>query len=112
MPPATALQSANTAAPPAPPPDYLSQLAAHLNAYKAYPYAARAHREQGTVRLHFILDRSGHVLSFNVAGSSGSAALDQEASVMVRRADPFPPAPPQFRGETLDLVVPLVFSLH
>jgi periplasmic protein TonB len=114
-PQATPVQSAKPASPPAlpsPPPDYLSQLAAHLNAYKIYPTEARIRREQGTVRLHFVLDRAGHVLSFDVARSSGSTALDQEARAMIQHADPFPPPPPQFKGETLDLVVPLVFSLH
>jgi hypothetical protein len=31
---------------------------------------------------------------------------------MIRRADPFPPVPADFHGDRLDLVVPLVFSLH
>ena len=98
---------------PAPPPmDYLSRLEAHLNAYKNYPYVARMHREEGIVRLRFSLDRSGHVLSYNVVGSSGFASLDAEAREMIRRADPFPPMPADYRGETLDLTVPLVFSFH
>ena len=97
---------------PRPPPDYLSRLVAHLNAYKNYPYDARIRREQGTVRLHFVIDRAGHVLFFDVVGSSGSTSLDEEARAMIQRADPFPPPPPRIQGETLDLVVPLVFSLH
>lgn len=97
---------------PAPPPmDYLSRLEAHLNAYKNYPYDARIHREEGIVQLRFSLDRSGHVLSYDVAGSSGFGSLDDEARRMIRRADPFPPVPADYRGETLDLIVPVVFSL-
>ncbi|HUO02644.1 MAG TPA: energy transducer TonB [Rhizomicrobium sp.] len=99
-------------APPLPPMDYLSRLEAHLNAYKNYPYDARIHHQEGTVDLRFSLDRSGHVLSYEVAGSSGSALLDNEAREMIRRADPFPPVPADYRGETLDLTVPLVFALH
>lgn len=72
----------------------------------------RVHREQGTVQLCFNLDRSGHVLSYDVVGSSGFASLDDEARQMIRRADPFPPVPAAYRGETLDLVVPLIFALH
>lgn len=97
---------------PAPPPDYLSRLVAHLNAYKNYPYEARLHHVGGTVRLRFVLDRAGHVRSYQVVGSSGSAALDNEARDMLRRADPFPPMPPQFPGATLDLLVPVVFSVR
>jgi len=95
-----------------PPSDYLSRLEAHLNAYKNYPYDARIHREEGIVQLRFSLDRMGHVLSFDVAKSSGSTSLDNEARDMIRRADPFPPVPADFHGDRLDLVVPLVFSLH
>ncbi len=98
---------------PAPPPgDYLRRLAAYLNRYKDYPHDARQRREQGVVRLHFIMDRSGRVLSYDVAGSSGSAALDEAARDLIRRAQPLPPVPPDYPGETLDLVVPVVFSLR
>jgi len=92
--------------------DYLTQLEAHLNAYKNYPYDARLHREEGIVQLRFSLDRSGHVLSFDVVGSSGFSSLDDEARDMIRRADPFPPVPADYHGETLDLTVPLIFALH
>ncbi len=98
--------------PPLPPMDYLTRLEAHLNAYKNYPYDARIHHEEGIVQLRFSLDRSGHVQSYEVVGSSGFASLDAEARDMIRRADPFPPVPPEYRGESLDLTVPLVFSFH
>ena len=107
-PPAPA--SARAARPKPPPPDYLSRLAAYLNSYKNYPYGARQRREQGTVRLHFVMDRAGHVLSFQVAGSSGWADLDDEARELIRRAQPLPPVPKDYPGETLDLIVPVVFS--
>jgi protein TonB len=99
-------------APKPPPQDYLRRLAAYLNSYKNYPYGARQRREQGTVRLHFVMDRAGHVLSFQVAGSSGWADLDNEARDLLQRAQPLPPVPKDFPGETLDLIVPVVFSLR
>ena len=102
-------------APPAvkpPPPDYLKRLAAYLNSYKNYPYGARQRREQGTVRLQFVMNRAGHVLSFQVARSSGWADLDNEARALIVRAQPLPPVPKDYPGETLDLIVPIVFSLR
>ncbi len=99
-------------APKAPPPDYLSRLAAYLNSYKNYPYGAQQRREQGTVRLHFVINRAGHVLSFQVVGSSGWADLDNEALDLIQRAQPLPPIPKDYPGETLDLIVPVVFSLR
>jgi protein TonB len=98
--------------PPAPPPDYLSLLLAHLNAYKRYPYAARLHREQGTVRLEFTMDRAGKVLSYRIVGSSGFPDLDDAARQMIENAQPLPPVPASYPGTTLDLVWPVVFSFR
>jgi protein TonB len=95
-----------------PPPEYLSRLAAYLNGFKNYPYGARQRREQGTVRLHFVMDRAGNVLSFQVAGSSGWSDLDDEARALILRAQPLPPVPRNYPGQTLDLIVPIVFSLR
>jgi protein TonB len=97
--------------PPVPPANYISLLLAHLNAYKRYPYFARLRHEQGTVRLEFVMDRAGNVLSYRIAGSSGFADLDDEARAMIQNAQPLPPVPPSYPGTTLDLVLPLVFSL-
>jgi periplasmic protein TonB len=95
-----------------PPPDYLSLLLAHLNAYKRYPYNARLHHEEGIVRLRFVMDRAGHVLSHQIAESSGFPELDDEANAMIQEAQPLPPVPANYPGTTLDLVLPLVFSLR
>ena len=58
------------------------------------------------------MDRTGHVLSFEVAGSSGWADLDNEARALIVRAQPLPPVPKDYPGEALDLIVPVVFSLR
>jgi protein TonB len=99
-------------APPPPPPDYLRRLEAYLNAYKDYPYEARERHQQGTVLLRFRMDRTGRVLSYQVVGSSGSAALDEEARQMIQRAQPLPPAPADYPGNIFDLTLPINFSLH
>ncbi len=110
-PPAPAIPPAPAASKP-PPPDYLGRLAAYLDSYKNYPYGARRRREQGTVKLHFVMDRAGHVLSFQLAGSSGWPDLDDEARALIQRAQPLPALPKDYPGETLDLIVPVVFSLR
>ena len=58
------------------------------------------------------MDRAGHVLSFEVVGSSGWADLDKEALDLIQRAQPLPSIPKDYPGETLDLIVPVVFSLR
>jgi protein TonB len=94
------------------PPDYLGRLLARLNAYKRYPYAARSHREKGTVMLHFTMDRTGRVVSYEVSASSGFAELDDAALAMIRDAQPLPPVPANYPGTVLDFMLPVVFSLR
>lgn len=82
-------------------------LIAHLNRYKRFPGGANP----GTVQVAFSIDRGGRVLSSRVVGSSGNAALDEEAAAMIRRASPVP-APPAGvgGGGTISLSVPVRFN--
>ena len=68
--------------------------------------------QEGIVSLRFTMDRNGRVLAFDVAKSSGSPALDAEARELIQRAQPLPSLPAEWGRETLDLVVPVEFSLH
>jgi len=94
------------------PETYFGRLAAWLDARKHYPPQARRLHIQGVVRLHFVLDRSGRVLSFDIAGSSGRAILDEEAEALIQRAQPLPPIPADWPQTQLSLVVPVVFRLR
>lgn len=92
-------------------PTWKSHVAGLLERHKRYPAVAQARREQGVVQLFFSLDRKGQVTVSRVVKSSGSAALDQEAMALVRRAQPFPPPPAELPGAHVDLVVPIRFNL-
>jgi protein TonB len=87
-------------------------VAAHLQRFKQYPAASKAAGERGVSRLSFSLGRGGQVLSSRIAGSSGHAALDAETLAMVRRAQPFPPFPPDLKHVTLSFSVPVSFSIR
>lgn len=107
--------SATTPPPPISGPDraaFASKLFGHLNRYKRYPESARARRQQGVVSVRFTMDRTGHVLSFGLAKTSGSDALDREAQELLKRAEPLPSIPTAFARDTLDLVVPIEFFLR
>lgn len=93
-------------------PTWKIQVAALLERNKRYPSNAQARREQGVVQLYFSLDRKGMVIASRIAASSGSAALDEEAMSLVRRAQPFPPPPPELAGAHVDLTVPIRFNLR
>lgn len=90
---------------------FLGRLLAQLNRFKHYPPAARSAHVQGVVLMHFIMDRRGHVLSSELAKSSGFSVLDREAEALIHRADPLPAMPDSMPGATFDAVVPVEFSL-
>ncbi len=93
-------------------PTWKNQVSALIERNKRYPAAAQSRRQQGVVQLSFSLDRKGQVLSTRVATSSGFALLDEEAMALVRRAQPFPPPPPELAGTHVDLIVPIRFNLR
>jgi protein TonB len=91
---------------------YNQRVAAHLQRFKQYPSGARAAGEQGTSRLSFTLSRSGQVLGSRLAGSSGHPSLDGETLAMIRRAQPFPPMPPELKQASMSFSIPVQFSIR
>jgi protein TonB len=84
---------------------------ARLEQAKRYPREAQSRSVEGVPQVRFSLDRAGKVLSASLKQSSGSSLLDAEAVAMIHRADPLPPPPPEIEGETIELIVPIRFSL-
>jgi periplasmic protein TonB len=89
-----------------------STLAAHLERFKRYPSAARAHNEQGTVRIAFTIDHEGHLLQSRIVQSSGSSQLDQETLDMLSRAQPMPKPPGNTPDSALSFIVPVRFNVR
>ena len=58
------------------------------------------------------MSRDGRVLSARLERASGVASLDQEGLDLLARAQPLPPLPADQPGESLELVVPVQFSLR
>lgn len=103
-------------APPAPPsnalPNWQSDLLRHLSKYKKYPEDARRRGMQGVARLRFVVDAQGNVLSYSIASSSGSPALDRATTEMIRRAQPLPKPPAEtLNNGTIEILAPFVYSL-
>jgi periplasmic protein TonB len=84
------------------------QLSAYLNLHKHYPEVKNT--KAVTVRVGFVIDRRGHVLSMRVIEGSGEPAYDDAALEMIRKSDPVPPPPPVEADEGLTFVVPVVFQ--
>jgi periplasmic protein TonB len=57
-------------------------------------------------------DRSGRVLNFFLARSSGDSTLDAEVLAMIERASPLPAPPLEVDDSNLHLLVPVQFSIR
>lgn len=69
-------------------------------------------RHEDDVYLNVVIDRTGRVISATLVRSSGSGALDREALSMVHRASPLPPLPPEIKGATISIELPVQFFLQ
>ncbi|HWV79894.1 MAG TPA: energy transducer TonB [Hyphomicrobiaceae bacterium] len=83
----------------------------HLSRHRRYPAEARRAGHQGAVQVRFKIDRKGKVLSAQVIKASRSSSLDAEAVAMLKRASPLPQPPDDFGGETVELVIPIEFTI-
>jgi protein TonB len=77
---------------------YAAIVSAEINRRKHYPAFARARNERGVVIVSFVVGQRGDVVKTGVTKSSGSTALDDAATTMVKTANL--PSPPmgQFHG--------------
>jgi len=89
-----------------------SQLLDKLASLKRYPAQAERAGQQDTVMVRFIIDRTGTVLSADIAKSRGFASLDGEARALIQRASPLPAPPSEVAGDEIELTAPIQFILH
>jgi len=86
---------------------WIGEIVARLEARK--PDRRHAIKQPVTVALSFVVDRTGHLVSKQVARSSGDPAIDEEAIAVLVRAAPFPPMPAALPDDHLVFTVPLRF---
>ncbi|MEQ8829359.1 MAG: TonB family protein [Alphaproteobacteria bacterium] len=96
----------------APSPDYISELRYWLERHKTYPKQARRKRMQGIVVIAFRVFRDGRIEDARIRDLSEHDPLNEEAMAMLERAAPLPTFPPSMKGDHLDLVIPVEFSLR
>jgi len=91
-------------------PGYRALLSAWLETHKRYPDSARQRGEEGRAVLRFGVDRTGRIVDFAVAQSSGYADLDASIEEMMRGAL-LPPFPASMTQPRIDVSVTIRFSL-
>jgi TonB family protein len=106
----------SAAAPPASPPkdgaaagsaDWPRQVLDRIVLNRKFP--ADVYCREGVVKILFVIDRAGQLLSSEVTESSSVPAFDAEALAIVKRAHPFPPPPDGIGGSFVTLTVPIRF---
>lgn len=90
---------------------YRARLVAWLARYKRYPARARAMGLEGVVLARIVVDRNGSVRSSEARSESGPGLFVDEVESMIERSAPFPPAPAELDGDTLQVTVPIEFRL-
>jgi TonB family protein len=91
---------------------YLKQILVSIktNWMAVYPESARLGR-RGRVTLAFIIAKSGRVDKVTKPTASGTEALDRAAIAAISASNPFPPLPPDFKGERIVLEVNFVYNM-
>ncbi|WP_052954771.1 energy transducer TonB [Microvirga vignae] len=91
---------------------YAAQLAAALRSRLRYPDAARSQEISGVATIHFMMQRSGRIISASLVRSTGNNILDQAALATAAPGTALPPAPDSLPKQQLTFTVPLRFSLR
>ena len=92
-------------------PGYYQLILEKLERLKKYPSRARRRGQQGTVVLSFTLNRDGSLKHYEITKSSGVKSLDLAVKKLIRRAT-FPAIPKNISSDTLEVSVPISFSLQ
>jgi protein TonB len=104
-------QHATTAAPNLLP-TWEKEILARIDQFKRYPRRAQIRHQEGTAYLRFTVARNGDVIAVALQRSSGIEDLDREALSLLDRAKPLPAAPANIGRDSVELVVPVRFTLR
>ncbi len=92
--------------------DYKSIVRKHLGSRRFTPQQARKAGVSGSVKLQFVVDRSGAIRNVTVAGGSGHAILDQEAVAHIQKFGRVPGYPKTLRKAEVALAITLKYEVE
>jgi protein TonB len=92
-------------------PDWDAELDQWVEDHKYYPDSAIEQNQQGSVRIHFTVDRAGHVTGLRMEDSSGSPFLDQAWLGLFQGAQ-LPPFPASAKDNQVTVDATMHFILE
>ncbi|WP_193164933.1 TonB family protein [Microbulbifer hainanensis] len=90
---------------------YHSSLLRHTFPYIRYPKRAQERGQEGSVRLKVTIDSKGDVTDIQTLQDSRYSSLNRAAVDAVKRAGPYPAAPPQLAKGNFNFTIPITFRL-
>jgi protein TonB len=84
------------------------QISAYFELHKRYPKVEKT--KAAKVKVSLVLNRLGHVLSLEVAETSGDPLFDEAALDMIRRSDPVPRPDAAIPGDTFSRSLEVEFK--
>jgi periplasmic protein TonB len=90
---------------------YEQEIARWVERQRDYPLAARRRGLQGTAIVRLRLGADGSLIQAQIVRDTGHSILDRAALAMVERAAPYPEVPAALGGPSVDVLVPIQFSL-
>ncbi len=91
---------------------YQDMIKQKIESHRKYPPWAKKHGIEGTVHLKFTILSTGFARDIKIIKSSSFNILNKEAISTVKRAQPFPPIPPDINTSSLSMEVSIVFTLQ
>jgi TonB family protein len=92
---------------------YLSQILATVrrNWMNVMPESVLRLGRRGKTAIQFSISRTGGVIKLVIADSSGSDPLDRAAVAGISASNPFPPLPPEFKGDRVVLQFNFAYNM-
>ncbi|MBV1874262.1 MAG: energy transducer TonB [Gammaproteobacteria bacterium] len=89
-----------------------SNLLTHIQRYKRYPQQARRRGQEAVIYVRVTITQNGQVIKHQLEKASKYKALNKEVLTLITRAQPLPSPPKELSSETLEILLPVVFSLR
>jgi TonB family protein len=84
---------------------YLNAIRRELDKHRFYPDLARPLGLSGIAFYTVVIARSGKLIGLYLTQSSGSELLDRAVAKAIRDTEPFPPVPPDYPGDPIEITM-------